>query len=576
MATTNLGKVSLTPRGGYNSSTQYERLDIVGYKGSSYIILKPCKGIPPTGDDITSMLMSKCGENFKYTDFTPEQLALLKGDKGAAGADGKDGRDGKDFEVPTLSIAPSESTLSYTSGSASIAFRIGQLARYLDTDKGDAGEFVFYQLYDIKNGKAVWKLSSGELGDLSSPFIIRSSKRPRVYIGTPNTGTPYVYEDIAYLSDIPSPPDKIVYDVTEMFITSAPVSKFRAEMEDWGDGKPMIQLYGQDESGTDNPLVITAAKGFGSAFDLTGKNSKLALGMNANGAAEIYPIPITPETEATQTAITYPPEVKDIDLRYWLGSTAYRGSYWIDAKGVYHLFNRSNTPLRGFIPREEDGKYVIAGTPIEPAALRDAYIKFGDDYLVEMVIPDATGPGSFLNVWLAGLDLRGLRNVETVGFEALSGLRNMVLDLSSWTKVRRIKESAFAFMDNTHVVWPAFENEAVMEHYAAEGWTWSDTTPPYVIDLSTFGNVTNMGDYVLGSSNTAGDERVIVQLGGVDWSAKTMGAGCCDFYTVNGELHADSLELAQAFLAKINLQYLIHKWPIVINGTGERYTPTTA
>ena len=97
MATTNLGKVSLTPRGGYNSSTQYERLDIVGYKGSSYIILKPCKGIPPTGDDITSMLMSKCGENFKYTDFTPEQLALLKGDKGAAGADGKDGRDGKDF-----------------------------------------------------------------------------------------------------------------------------------------------------------------------------------------------------------------------------------------------------------------------------------------------------------------------------------------------------------------------------------------------------------------------------------------------------------------------------------------------
>lgn len=36
------------------------------------------------------------GEPFRYEDFTPEQLASLKGDKGDKGADGKDGANGKD------------------------------------------------------------------------------------------------------------------------------------------------------------------------------------------------------------------------------------------------------------------------------------------------------------------------------------------------------------------------------------------------------------------------------------------------------------------------------------------------
>jgi hypothetical protein len=325
MAKTNLGKVSLTPRGQYNAATPYVRLDVVGYKGSSYIILKPCQGIPPTGDDITSMLMSSIGADFTFADFTDEQLALLKGEKGdtgaqgiqgvkgdtgskgdkgdkgdvgeqgvqgiqgvkgdkgdkgdtgaqgekgekgekgdgldyntmtpvevaaitgksaydvavdngfvgtvaewlaslegekgekgddgekgdtgeqgiqgerglkgdkgdtgeqgvkgdtgaagakgdkgdtgAAGADGEDGRDGQDFEVPTLPAAPGENTLTYTSGGASVAFRIGQLARYFDTERGDAGEYVFYQLYDINNGKALWKLA-GSGGDFVLP-----------------------------------------------------------------------------------------------------------------------------------------------------------------------------------------------------------------------------------------------------------------------------------------------------------------------------------------------------------------------------------------------------------------------
>ncbi len=83
------------------------------------------------------------------------------GDRGEKGEKGDTGANGRDFEVPTLSTAPGETTLAYTSGGESVTFRIGQLARFFDTEKGDAGEYVFYQLYDISGGKAVWKLSGG-------------------------------------------------------------------------------------------------------------------------------------------------------------------------------------------------------------------------------------------------------------------------------------------------------------------------------------------------------------------------------------------------------------------------------
>ena len=36
---TNLGRVSLVPRGPYDPAEVYSRLDIVGYEGSSYLVL---------------------------------------------------------------------------------------------------------------------------------------------------------------------------------------------------------------------------------------------------------------------------------------------------------------------------------------------------------------------------------------------------------------------------------------------------------------------------------------------------------------------------------------------------------
>ena len=57
---TNLGRVSVVPRGVYDPSVQYEYLDIVQYQGSGYIVLRNVQGVEPSdGNDY--MLLVKSG-----------------------------------------------------------------------------------------------------------------------------------------------------------------------------------------------------------------------------------------------------------------------------------------------------------------------------------------------------------------------------------------------------------------------------------------------------------------------------------------------------------------------------------
>ena len=56
---TNIGKVSLTPRGAYSQSATYEALDIVTYNGSSYIVLQSVTGITPPNDTYYQLIASK-------------------------------------------------------------------------------------------------------------------------------------------------------------------------------------------------------------------------------------------------------------------------------------------------------------------------------------------------------------------------------------------------------------------------------------------------------------------------------------------------------------------------------------
>lgn len=65
---------------------------------------------------------------------------------------------GKFAETPTLESTPTEDTLTYTpeGGGEARNFSIGQQCRVYEEDEED---WVFYQLYDIKDGKADWRIA---------------------------------------------------------------------------------------------------------------------------------------------------------------------------------------------------------------------------------------------------------------------------------------------------------------------------------------------------------------------------------------------------------------------------------
>ena len=75
---TNLGRVSIVPRGEYDPAVQYERLDIVRYAGSGYLVLRPVQGVTPD-DGADYMLITEKGG---------------AGDTGATGPRGEQGETG--------------------------------------------------------------------------------------------------------------------------------------------------------------------------------------------------------------------------------------------------------------------------------------------------------------------------------------------------------------------------------------------------------------------------------------------------------------------------------------------------
>ena len=75
-----------------------------------------------------------------------------------------------EYIIPTLSAAPTESTLTFTDDDGEArSFRIGHMARVADSDSGHG--YKFYQLYDLTSGKAVWGEISGEGGGDSSETV---------------------------------------------------------------------------------------------------------------------------------------------------------------------------------------------------------------------------------------------------------------------------------------------------------------------------------------------------------------------------------------------------------------------
>lgn len=72
----------------------------------------------------------------------------------------------RQFIVPTLSTAPTSTTLKWKDGEYDVYFRVGEMCRVRQDD-----EWVFYRLDDIANGKALWSnANASELPDMGDYY----------------------------------------------------------------------------------------------------------------------------------------------------------------------------------------------------------------------------------------------------------------------------------------------------------------------------------------------------------------------------------------------------------------------
>ena len=64
-----------------------------------------------------------------------------------------------EYVIPTLSSAPTSSTLTFSDNGATRSFKVGYMCRVADSSAEHG--YKFYQLYNIANGKATWGEISG-------------------------------------------------------------------------------------------------------------------------------------------------------------------------------------------------------------------------------------------------------------------------------------------------------------------------------------------------------------------------------------------------------------------------------
>lgn len=106
---TNLGRVSLVPRGEYDPAAQYERLDVVRYNRSSYLVLRDVTGAAPT-DGADYMLIAErggAGPQGPIGATGPQGVPGPKGDTGDTGPIGPRGDAGPIGETgPTGEAGP--------------------------------------------------------------------------------------------------------------------------------------------------------------------------------------------------------------------------------------------------------------------------------------------------------------------------------------------------------------------------------------------------------------------------------------------------------------------------------------
>ena len=98
-----------------------------------------------------------------------------------------------EYIIPTLSSAPTSSTLTFTDNGVTRSFKVGYMCRVADSSAEHG--YKFYQLYNIANGKATWgEISGGDYNEtvtvtLKSTVSSSDSKLNGVVVTVKNTIT---------------------------------------------------------------------------------------------------------------------------------------------------------------------------------------------------------------------------------------------------------------------------------------------------------------------------------------------------------------------------------------------------
>ncbi len=146
---TNLGRVSLVPRGEYDPAAQYQRLDVVRHEGSGYLVLRPVQGVTPQ-DGADYMLIAERGETGPQGKTGKTGPQGIQGETGATGATGDTGATGNgiagiDRTSGTGAAGTTDTyTITMTDGST-YPFRV-----YNGADGTGAGDMT-KSVYDPKN-----------------------------------------------------------------------------------------------------------------------------------------------------------------------------------------------------------------------------------------------------------------------------------------------------------------------------------------------------------------------------------------------------------------------------------------
>ena len=140
MPKTNLGKVSVTPRGAYDAGTQYEALDAVSHAGGSWLACKASQGVEPGTDPESWMHLAEKGET---GDTGPQGAPGKDGADGSPGPAGQNGQDGAAATIrvgEVVTLEPGQPAAVENTGTAQDAVLKISIPRGQDGNDGDPGQ----------------------------------------------------------------------------------------------------------------------------------------------------------------------------------------------------------------------------------------------------------------------------------------------------------------------------------------------------------------------------------------------------------------------------------------------------